>query len=750
MIDETVAHYRVLQSLGAGGMGVVYKAEDTRLSREVALKFLPPDRTHDQHSLNRFLREARTASALNHPNICTIYEINEHKGSQFIAMELLQGEPLDQVIQGRPLEMSQVLDLGIQIADGLEAAHALGILHRDIKPANIFVTRRGQAKILDFGLAKQLAGDGGDSMTRLESDVLTTKKGVALGTIAYMSPEQARGEEVDARSDLFSFGLVLYEMATGQRTFQGSTSAVVFDAILNREPRAPMELNAKIPADLERIIAKSLEKDRRFRYQNASELRTDLQRLRRDRESGISKAWSNASGAVAPATNGSTWPSASGAMDVAKTHVASVASSVAPDTQIAASASQAAATQTFAAAAQAPTPAPTPTRSSGFSPLSIAALVGGVLLASAGGFFFVQASSARKAVAAESVAPPALSTPTPSPAGAAAPEPSAASPLTASPATTPPAATSPLAAPPVPPLAGKPASAGDSKRTAATAAGAAAATGATAAANGTSSGSKTSTEKAASPTASATRPAAVDPIAEPIRVARAKFEAKLYDQALADLKSALSQNATSPGAPAAQLLVARVYERQDRIPDALAAYVELRSKYTSSAEAAEGTMAMADLTLRSKQNDREGAARTLYSDVVTNYAKSAWAPRALVKRAALEERMKVRVVEPELGSVPASILSYRALVTDYPAAEGVEPALDKLAEWYDDTKRYELAAKTLEDLATRFPQNTRDAAWRAGELYAKRLKNADKARACYALVPQQSSYYRDAQKKATS
>ena len=174
----------------------------------------------------------------------------------------------------------------------------------------------------------------------------------------------------------------------------------------------------------------------------------------------------------------------------------------------------------------------------------------------------------------------------------------------------------------------------------------------------------------------------------------------------------------------------------------------MRSKYTSSAEAAEGTMAMADLTLRSKQNDREGAARTLYSDVVTNYAKSPWAPRALVKRAALEERMKVRIVDPELGSVPASILSYRALVTEYPAAEGVEPALDKLAEWYDDTKRYELAAKTLEDLATRFPQNTRDAAWRAGELYAKRLKNADKARACYAQVPQQSSHYRDAQKKA--
>ena len=238
-----------------------------------------------------------------------------------------------------------------------------------------------------------------------------------------------------------------------------------------------------------------------------------------------------------------------------------------------------------------------------------------------------------------------------------------------------------------------------------------------------------------------------DPIAEPVRVARAKFDAKLYDQALADLKSALAANPASPSASAAQLLVARVYERQERIPDALAAYVELRSKYTPSADAAEGTVAMADLTLRSKQDDKESAARTLYTDVVTTYPKSIWAPRALVRRAALEDRMKVRVVEPALGSVPASIISNRTLVTDYPTADGVEPALDKLAEWYEDAHRYELAAQTLEDLATKFPQNTRDAAWRAGEMYTKRLKNADKARAAYALVPQQSSHYRDAQKK---
>ena len=731
MVGRTILHYEVIEQLGSGGMGVVYRAKDLKLGRPVALKFLSQELTRDSEAEARFEREARTASALNHPNICTIYAIDEIDGQRFIVMELLAGRSLHEVIGRRAMPLDRVLAYGVQIADALDAAHSEGILHRDIKPANIFITRREQAKVLDFGLAKLSAaareGETADSSPTLPRVALSVR-GEALGTIGYMSPEQARAEPLDARSDLFSFGVVLYEMITGQQAFAGPSTAVVFDGILNRTP-APISLIATdIPPEMERIVSRTLQKGRDERYPSAAELRDDLERLRRARESGRLAAAHMAANTAAMRAAGD--------------------SGAAP-----------AATASGAQAAPAVTRRLRPAAAAGIAALAI------VAVAAIAGVRWFRGSAPAETPRASAVAP--AESPSPVPAAPAEPSPGG---VPSGPVEPRGAGGNPATAPATERAArelrtGEPSS--ESRGPAAApSTKAAPSTRAAAPARRAEPGSRTAEHDAQS---RGSAPAKADPVtaigsteSEPARsspksaeagatllaVARAKYDTRLYDQALADLEDDHGDTPRSPAAPAAYLLMGQVYEQQSRPDDAMAAYVELRSRHAGGEAAAEATYRLAQLTFRSKRPDRAKSARDLLGAIPLEHPASVWAPRALAAKAALEAREKIKEPDSVLGAkAPAAVATNRTLTERYPSAPESELALWQLGEAYDDLERYNLAAAAFETLAARFPLTRYDAWWRAAEIYDRRLKNKDAARAAYGRVPSRSPNYRDAQRR---
>jgi serine/threonine protein kinase len=679
-VGQTLGQYKILDMLGAGGMGVVYKAQDTRLGRLVALKVLPLANAGDGEATERFRREARTASSLNHSNICTIYNFDEQDGQLFLAMELLEGGTLDAKLSGHPLPLPLLLDLGTQIADALENAHNDGILHRDIKPANIFITYRGQVKILDFGLAKLTPGLKDRRQPDLQpTEQFTSQVGTTVGTISYMSPEQARGEDLDPRTDLFSLGVVLYEMATGRPSFPGATTAVVFDGILNRQPAPASALNAAIPAELDRIITKALEKERELRYQGAADLRADLQRLKRD--SGLR-------------------PSAI----------------TVPTSELAA------ATVIIPAPDRAPSSALRARRWS-WQALAIAGSVALVIVAVAAMILTRSGPSdgaeIQSVTAAAGVAPAAS--------GSGVSEPPAPSTVAPGSALMDKASTTPA-----PSAVGTPA--------------------ATAApVSVTASSSPASKEGALPPTTPAPAPALRNAEAaarERLDIARAKLNSNLLEPALADLRQIFIDFPSSAAAAEASFMSAEILERLGRLEEAMAAHIEFNKRFAKDPRLPASKLRLAQLTLQSRQPDRETRARQILGEIATAHPKTSHALAALQMKLKLEQGRGPREMDPVLGiEVPRALPTLRALAEQFPTSPMTTIALNRLAELYLDIEDYPRAAQAYTDLATSFPDNPNDAWFRAGEIYERRLKDVDKARAAYARVPEGTARYRDAQRR---